>query len=212
MSALARLAHVSAGVLLLVGCAIQQEISRTPRTAVEQLLLTQAVAQALQNITVSLPEHAKLLVDVTGLQTDRANFNLTGAGRGVINEPSLDLLLIRDVVATSLGLMGYQVVHREADPPYLARVVVESFGTTQGLTFFGVPPIQSVLIPFALPELTIYKQQEQKGYARLHVDFWDNKTGGYVGSTATIVGRTYYHQYTVLFYVSWITTDMTAPP
>ena len=129
----------------------------------------------------------------------------------MLHESSMDLLLIRDVVATSLGRMGYQVVHREADPSYLARVVVESFGTTQGLTFMGMPPVQSVLLPFALPELTLYKQREQKGYARLHIDFWDNKTGGYVGSTATLVGRTYYNQYTVLFYLTWVMTDMIAP-
>ena len=211
MSRLAILGSVVIGLLSLVGCMLEQEISRTPRTAVEQLLLTQAVELALHNLTASLPEHASLLVEVTGLQ-DRARFNMTEFGRGVLHDPSLDLLLIRDVTATALGRLGYQIAPPKTDPAYLARVVVESFGTTQGLTFVGMPPIQSVVIPFALPELTLYKLQEQKGYARLHVDFFDNQTGGYVGSTATVIGRTYYNQYKVLFYVSWVTTDMSAPP
>ena len=46
--------------LFVAGCALQQEISRTPRTAVEQLLLTGAVDQALTNLTLTLPAQADL--------------------------------------------------------------------------------------------------------------------------------------------------------
>jgi hypothetical protein len=211
-SQLAKLGPVGMGLLLLVGC-IEQEVSRTPRTAVEQLLLTQAAELALHNLTAALPEHASLLVEVTGLQTDRAHLNMmTDLGRGVLHDPSHDLLLIRDVTATALGRMGYQISPPKTDPAYLARVVVESFGTTQSLSFFGLPPIQSVVIPITLPELALYKLQRQNGYARLHVDFFDNQTGGYVGSTSTIIGRTYYNQYKILFFIGWVRTDMSAPP
>jgi hypothetical protein len=211
-SQLAKLGPVGMGLLLLVGC-IEQEVSRTPRTAVEQLLLTQAAELALHNLTAALPEHASLLVEVTGLQTDRAHLNMTtDLGRGVLHDPSHDLLLIRDVTATALGRMGYQISPPKTDPAYLALVVVESFGTTQSLSFFGLPPIQSVVIPITLPELALYKLQRQNGYARLHVDFFDNQTGGYVGSTSTIIGRTYYNQYKILFFIGWVRTDLSAPP
>jgi len=70
--------------------------------------------------------------------------------------------------------------------------MVESLGTMQGLTLIGLPPIQSTVIPFSLPELALYKFQKQSGYARLHVDMFDNRTGEFVGSSATIIGRTYY--------------------
>lgn len=199
-------------VLMFAGCAIEQEISRTPRTAVEQLLLTTAVEVSLKNLTVSLPEHSSLAIEISGLQTDRANFSLTGIGRGVLHDPSMDFMLIRDVVAASLGHQGYNILSSETQPDYLARIIVESFGTTQGLTFVGMPPIQSVLIPFALPELTLYKHQEQRGYSRLHIDFFDIKNGNYLGRTATVVGRTEYNQYTVFFYVTWVETDLSAPP
>ncbi len=46
---------------------------------------------------------------------------------------------------------------REDQPAYLARVSIESLGTMQGLVFFGMPPIQSLIIPFALPEIVLYK-------------------------------------------------------
>lgn len=206
------LGSCAAIAILASGCTLEQEFSRTPRTAVEQLLLTQAVAYAVNNLTVSLPEHAALHVEVTGLQTDRAHFNLVGEDRGVLHGPSLDLLLIRDSVATSLGRLGYRINPRDTPPHYLAKVVVESFGTTQGLTFFGMPPVQSVIIPFALPALTLYKAEGQKGYARVRVDFFDYQSGSFVGSSASLIGRTYYNQYTVLFFLTWQTTDLTAPP
>ena len=35
-------------MMLVGGCSLEQELSRTPRTAVEQVLLTQAVTRALK--------------------------------------------------------------------------------------------------------------------------------------------------------------------
>jgi hypothetical protein len=199
-------------MIVFCSCTLEQEFSRTPRTAVEQLLLTQSVEHALNNLTGFLPEQTTVHVDVTGLQTDRAHINMTGDERGILHGPSADLLLVRDAVATSLGRLGYRIEPRDALPTYLARVVVESFGTTQGLTFFGMPPVQSVLIPFALPALTLYKAEGQKGYARLHVDFFELQSGKFVGSSPTVIGRTFYNQYTLMFFWTWQTTDLLAAP
>ena len=198
--------------ILFCGCTLEQEFSRTPRTAVEQLLLTQSVEHALHNLTAFLPEQASLRVDVTGLQTDRAHINMLGDERGILHGPSLDLLLIRDAVATSLGRLGYRVDSRDAQPVYIAKVVVEAFGTTQGLTFFGMPPVQSMIIPFSLPALTLYKAEGQKGYTRLHIDFFEYQSGKFVGTSPTIIGRTYYNQYTLMFFITWQTTDLLAAP
>lgn len=197
---------------LLMGCSLEQELSRTPRTAVEQVLLTQAVNQALTNLTVQLPAGVNIELDATGLESDRSRLRMTNSDLGTLNSPNRDILYIRDTVAAELGRRGYLVRARDMESPYLVRVMAESFGTMQGITFFGMPPVQSVLIPFALPELTLYKQQNQSGYARLHLDIYDNRTGEFLGSSATLVGRTFYNQYTVLFFLTWNRTDIDAPP
>jgi len=198
--------------VLLMGCALEQEMSRTPRTAVEQVLLTQAVEQALVNLEVQLPEGVNVDVDATGLESDRSRLRMTNADLGAIDRPSRDIFYIRDLVAAELGRRGHRVSARDTESPYLVRVMAESFGTIQGTTFVGMPPVQSVLIPFALPELTLYKHQGQSGYARLHLDFYDNRTGEFLGSTPKLVGRAYYNQYTVLLLITWNRTDVTAPP
>lgn len=197
---------------LVTGCSLQQEVSRTPRTAIEQVLLTQAVEQALVNLSVQLPEGVNVEVDVTGLEGDRSRLGMANADLGTINRPSRDTLYIRDAVAAELGRQGYRVSARGAESPYLVRVMAESFGTMQGSTFIGMPPVQSVLIPFSLPELTLYKRQSQSGYVRLHVDVYDNRTGEFLGSTPKLVGRAYFNQYTVLLLATWLRTDVTAYP
>ncbi len=195
-----------------MGCALEQEVSRTPRTAVEQVLLTQAVEQALVNLTVQLPEGVNVDVDATGLESGRSQLRMTNADRGAIDHPSRDILYVRDIVAAELGRRGYRVSARDTESPYLVRVMAESFGTMQGSIFVGMPPVQSVLIPFSLPELTLYKRQNQSGYARLHLDLYDNRTGEFLGSTPKLVGRAFYNQYTVLIFATWNHTDITAPP
>ncbi len=198
--------------LFVAGCAIQQEISRTPRTAVEQLLLTGAVDQALKNLTLTLPPQADLQLEESGFYIDRGRLTMRDQTSGTVQDPTVDFLFLRNAVAVVLGRMGYHIRNRDDHPTYLVRIAIESLGTMQGLTFVGMPPIQSVIIPFALPELTLYKLQAQSGYARFHLDVFENLTGAYKGSSATIIGRTHYDQYTALFYMTWIRTDLTAPP
>jgi len=197
---------------LVTGCALEQEVSRTPRTAVEQVLLTQAIEQALVNLSIRLPEGVNVDVDATGLEGDRSRLGMTNADRGTINRPSRDIVYIRDAVAAELGRRGYRVSVQGTESPYLVRVMAESFGTMQGTIFVGMPPVQSVLIPFSLPELTLYKRQSQSGYVRLHMDVYDNRTGEFLGSTPKLIGRAYFNQYTVLVLATWLRTDVTAYP
>jgi hypothetical protein len=196
--------------MVFAGCAVEQEYSRTPRTAVEQVLLTQAIERAITNLSVDLPEGATIELAATSLDSDRTLVRISGPDLASAKRPALETSYVRDAVAVALGRKGYRIPVQDAT--YMIRVMVESLGTMQGLTLFGLPPIQSSVIPFSLPELALYKYQKQSGYARLHVDMFDNRSGAFVGSTATIIGRTYYDQYTVLFYVTWASTDLPAPP
>ena len=45
-----------------------------------------------------------------------------------------------------------------------------------------------------------------------HVDFFEYQNGKFVGSAPIMIGRTYYNQYTLLFFCTWQTTDLSAPP
>lgn len=137
--------------LLFAGCAIEQEISRTPRTAVEQLLLTGAVGQALTNLTLTLPPQADLHLEVSGLYIDRGRLTMRDQTSGTVQDPTVDFLFVRDTVAMALGRMGYRIRKRDDHPAYLVRVAIEALGTMQGLTFVGMPPSKAWSFPLPFP-------------------------------------------------------------
>ncbi|MGQ0811705.1 MAG: hypothetical protein ACT4OO_10845, partial [Nitrospiraceae bacterium] len=104
-------------------------------------------------------------------------------------------------------------IHKqEQGAPYLVRVMVQARGTNQGITFFGMPPVQSVIIPFALPALTLYELRNQQGYARISLDIFDAASGRFIRSTPWKIGTTFYNQYTYLFFFFTRTTDLTPAP
>ena len=213
-------AQISAGILvfalavLSVGCALTQEVTKTPRNAIEQLLLSQALEGALEGVTLPIPEGEAIRVEVTGLQTDRVHLHMDEYDErlGVIDSSSWDLGFVRDAVAGRLGALGYRVQKAEEASQYLIRILVHAMGTNQGKTFFGIPPIQSLIIPFALPQITLYQKLNQLAHVRLHLDIFETGTGRFVQSTHWTSGSTYYNQYTVLFFFSFRTTDLVAPP
>ena len=126
--------------------------------------------------------------------------------------PDNDLAFVKDAVAAHLGVLGYRVAKREEDASYRVRVVVQSFGTSQSTSFFGMPPIQSVLIPFSLPQLTVYQNLAQDGYVRYGVEVIERSTGRLFYSTPWHSHRTFHDQYTVLFFFTWRVTDLEEAP
>ena len=113
-------------ITLVTGCALEQEVARTPRTAVEQVLLTQAVEQALENLSVRLPEGVNVDVDATGLENDRSRLRMTNADLGAIDRPSRDICYIRDLVAAELGRRGYRVSGIEVILMHLVSVAARA--------------------------------------------------------------------------------------
>jgi hypothetical protein len=94
----------------------------------------------------------------------------------------------------------------------VARVTLEAFGTLQDLTFFGVPPISSGLIPIAVPELAFYKAARQQGLARFSIDFIDKKTGQLIRSTPIYEGDAFFNQFTIFLAFNYRETDLLPPP
>jgi len=180
---------------------LPREVTKTPRSAIEQLLLTQALNRSLLHIALPLSVQEPLVMDVTGLQS---GFPASSWDR--------DLLFIKDGVASRLGVLGYRIVKNESEATYIARVLVQSFGTNQSSSFFGMPPIQSVLIPFSLPQLTIYQNLSQDGYVRFALDLIERASGRLLYSTPWYQHRTHHDQYTILFFITYRLTDLADAP
>ena len=119
---------------------------------------------------------------------------------------------MRDTASARLGELGYLIKKAVGETDFFVRVKVESMGTNQGKTFFRLPPIQSVIIPFALPQITLYQALDQLAHVRLHLDLYESRSGRFMRSTSKFVGSAYYNQYIVFFFFTLRSTDLLDPP
>lgn len=208
---------------LLFGCALPREPTRTSRTAIEQLLLSQAITRSVKHLSVPVPSGQPVVVEVAGFPQDRSLLQaafatpqiispITPAEQPVIRHEASDLPVVQGKIEARLGELDFPLRIRGEEARYLFRVVVEALGTEQGKFFFGMPPVQSVLIPFALPQITVFAEQRQRAYARFTMDVYDARTGELVRSTAWYEGSAFYNQYTVLFFFSFKWSDLVATP
>jgi hypothetical protein len=210
---------------LLASCTIPREITKTARSAIEQLLLAEALNRSLLDVALPLSIDEPVYMEVTGLQlgyltplvplpsvSSSGETSTTATSTSGYFSPAGDLAFVKDAVAGHLSVLGYRVTRREEDASYLVRIVVQSFGTSQSISFFGMPPIQSVLIPFSLPQLTVYQNLAQDGYVRYGVQVIERASGRLYYSTPWHSHRTYHDQYTFLFFFSFRVTDLEGAP
>ena len=225
MQGLARAVFWASLLPLLASCTIPREITKTARSAIEQLLLAEALNRSLLDVALPISVDEPLYMEVTGLQlgylspmvpvssvSASGEMSTTGSSTSGYFSPAGDLAFVRDAVATHLGVLGYRISKREEDASYVVRVVVQSFGTSQSISFFGMPPIQSVLIPFSLPQLTVYQNLAQDGFVRYGVEVIERASGRLLYSTPWHSHRTYHDQYTIFFFFSFRMTDLDEAP
>ncbi|MEO6203008.1 MAG: hypothetical protein ABIU05_20120 [Nitrospirales bacterium] len=111
-------------------------------TAIDQYLMTQAVDRSLNNEnTTPLPLQPgeTVTLDTTVLPLEKRVF--IGALR------------------QWLGEQGFILTPEAKHANYRIHVLTQALRTEHSQSFFGIPPVQSVLLPFALPKITLYEAQ-----------------------------------------------------
>lgn len=182
-------------IIFLMSCSTTPRTTDSSRTAIEQLLISEAVTQSLPkkyDESLPIPIGSKLSLNTSSLTKDQAQLQL--------------------ILTGWLGRQGYLVQKDENNATYRVDVIVEALGTESARMFFGIPPIQSQLIPFSLPELALYKSQYQTGYVKFNMNIFERTTGKFIGSTSNFLADSYHNNYTILFLVTYTLTDLTSPP
>lgn len=93
---------------------LPRETTKTPRSAIEQLLLAEALTRSLFDITIPVPHEDPLFMEVMGLQPGIFAPSGPQTSSGLIPPsvpltvliPSMDLTFIKDLVAAYLGSMA----------------------------------------------------------------------------------------------------------
>lgn len=192
---------IVATIALTAACSTAHKPTQSQRAAIEQLLISEAIMRSLPSDpgeTLPIPAGSSVALDVSVI-----NMSST---------PSPDKFLLEKILAGWLGKQGYAIQKNEEKASYRINVVTGALGTELGDSFFGMPPVQSVLIPFSLPELAIYKNQYQTGYAKFYMDVFELPAGKLVHSSPFYVAETYYNDYTILLFFTFNTTDLPLAP
>ncbi len=180
--------------LFLSACSTTQKVTSSPRTPIEQLLHSEAIARSLakqNDVQLHIPSGSKIALSTAGLSPDNP--------------------FAGEMISSWLGRQGY-IVDNSENAQYKIHVIVNALGTELGETFFGIPPVSGAFIPISLPELSIYKSQNQVGYTNLRMDIYELPSGRFVHSTMPYVAEAYFNDYTFLFMFKFSKTDLINPP
>ncbi|SFN39222.1 hypothetical protein SAMN05216386_0778 [Nitrosospira briensis] len=195
------LVFVAVSIGLMTSCSTMHEATRSQRTPVEQLLISEAVLRSLPATadgSLPIPPGSSVILDTSGISI----------AAGI----SSDQTLLQKILTGWLGRQGYSVQKSEEKATHRVNVIVQALGTELGNSFFGMPPVRSQIIPFSLPELALYKAEYQTGYVKFYMDIFELPSGAFVQSTPAYLAETYYNGHTVLLIFSFTSTDLDFPP
>ncbi|MFO0930090.1 MAG: DUF6655 family protein [Gemmataceae bacterium] len=170
-----------AAVLLCgaVGCATQKE-SHTPRTGIEQLLISSAIDQSLDRVDLAPLKGRTVFLETKYLDCVDKNYI---------------------IVSMHHRLMG--IGARLADKPEAASAVVEvvsgGVGTDSEELFVGVPEIPlPPPSPISVPKLGLFTRHKLNGTAKLLVLAYDSKTRAPIFDSSTTMARSDHNTWSFL--------------
>ena len=139
---------------LLVGCS-SRTVSNTPRTAVEQLLLSRAVDLALEKFDMPEAAGRTMYIDLTNLK-------------------SYDYEYVKVAVRSRFAKLGATLVDKPEEANYICEVASGALGTEYKSTLVGVPGLPVPSSPVPLPEVSLYRKVEQTAIMKLLVFVHEN--------------------------------------
>lgn len=186
-----RSAALLATSLLAVGACTSARESSPDRTATEQLLISTAIDRAVEKLDLRIPRATKVFVDGDAIQGPDASY-ATGAVKDRILRNGAHLVPLRSQAEAIVELRA-------------GALSVDDEETLVGIPEFDVPvPLAG---PLETPELSLYKQKERKGVAKLSATSYALPDGRLVDSSGPQFGYSHEREETLVVF-SWRTTDL----
>ena len=152
-------------VTFAAGCGTRI-FTNTERAAIEQLLLSGAVDNALEKLDIPQVAGKKVYIDFANLK-------------------SYDIEYVKAAVRARFAEIGAHLVENTEQADYVAEISSGALGTEYKSSLLGIPSIPVPGSPTPLPELALARGIEQTGIAKLLVLVHSNgkivTTGHYYG-------------------------------
>jgi hypothetical protein len=167
------------GILLtLSSCTHTYQFTYTKKSGIEQLLVTKAVDEAIQMMTVDI-KGSKVFVDVACLMRDEQSY-------------------IRKAFTHWFLEAGVFISEYPWDADYIVSVLVKVAGTDGDQLSLGIPSIPIPLtIGITTPALTLLSQINQEGRVEMEAIIYSTNRG-IKEKITSLRGNSYYKKYTIL--------------
>jgi hypothetical protein len=175
---------------LLAACASVRR-SEPPRTATEELLISQAAEQAMSRVDFQWLEGKKVFIE------DKY-FESYDKGQAVS--------LIRAKIALGGGLLTS--TNDKAD--VIVEIRSGALSVNSSDFMIGVPSLTlpvPVSGPVTTPEIAFFKDMKDDGIAKFSLFAYGRETGAYTNASGPDSGRAHYYMYK-LFGIGWTRTDV----
>jgi hypothetical protein len=176
--------------LLAVGCAANR-VTLTPRSGIEQRLLTRSLERAVAQLD---------LHSFTGKRVALDLYTLSG-----------DQFFAKEYVASLLEARKLEVVP-ESDADLRLKIFATVLGVDQGQTLFGVPAFVAPVVAFPIPEIALFKWIRNRGHTEIAIFAYDSRTTRLIQVTPSANGRAMFDEYTILLAISFTREDLEDPP
>jgi uncharacterized protein DUF6655 len=159
--------------LQLAGCGATRSTD-TNRTATEQLLVSDAIDRAVQNMDLKVLKGQTVYLDDSKLSD-------------VVDKNYLISTLHQALLAN-----GCQLREKREDADFVVEARAGAVGTDRNDLLFGVPSMNVPQIPLvqpvpaAIPEIPIAKRKDQRGVAKIAVFAYHRKTGAPVWQSGLV--------------------------
>jgi hypothetical protein len=192
-------------ILLQLSACAATRITTTPRTAVEQALITQSTRQAVKTLKLSEFSGRSFYIEADDMTTQNCH-------EGVCQNYELSYILnaLRDRLLKE-GMLQAQskelasVIVR----PRIDYALIDDSESIIGLPSFPIP------IPGAgnlqTPEIALFGNATQYGRTKISITGADSKTGALVFSESSTPAEVHYSRWSLLLLFSWRTTDLEKP-
>ncbi len=189
-TAAARRAAWCALPLLLCGC-YTARISETPRTATEELLISQSAEQAMKGIDLTWLGGKRIFIEDKYFEGYDKGFAV-----GLIRE--------------RLSRYGALITTTNDKADVIVEIRSGSLAMNTSQFLIGVPTIP-IPLPFVgmveTPEVAIYKNEKTIGVAKFALFAYARQSGSFINAIGPDSGKSYFNQYKLIFF-NWQRTDI----
>lgn len=190
---------------LFSGCMLG-DTTKTPRSGIEQLILSTAADHALANTSLPFLSGKKVWINEAYFESYDKLYMLAAIRQKILRDGG-EILTVLPIQKDSA--LPPEIFYKDT---FIIEVASGGIGTDQDDSIVGIPAIP-IAVPFtdlvfAFPEISLLKRARQYAMAKFIVTAREAGSGKLVASTRTLLGSSYYTRWDILMTIKWSFADI----